>query len=65
MEAINMSNAELQRAASINMTFEYAVEIILRGGFCDGLREAAWREYHYEMLREEELMQQEAQMEAA
>jgi len=64
MEAINMTDAALREAASINMTFEYAVEIILRGGFCDGLMEAAWREYEFEMLREEELMQQE-QWEAA
>lgn len=65
MEAIDMTNAELREAASHHMTFEYAVEIILRGGFCDGLREAAWREYHEEMLREEELLQQQAQLEAA
>ena len=65
MEAINMTDAELREAASIHIDFEMAVEIIVRGGFCDGLREAAWREYEYEMLREEQLMQQESQLEEA
>jgi len=64
MEATNMTDAELREAASMNMTFEYAVEIILRGGFCDGLMEAAWSEYEFEMLHEEQLMQQ-TQWEAA
>jgi len=65
MEAINMSNAELRKAASENMNFDIAVEIMIRGGFNEGLREAAWLEYYYEMLHEEQLLMQQEQTEAA
>lgn len=63
MNPIDMSDDQLLEA---DMTFEVAVEIILRGNFSDEVRDQAWEVYHYEMLREEELLrQQEAQMEAA
>lgn len=58
MEAINMTNAQLREAASQDMNFDLAMEIILRGGFSDGLIEAAWLEYNEEMQREELLLQQ-------
>lgn len=63
MEAINMTDEQLLESV---MDFDIAVEIILRGNFSDDVRAQAWEIYHYEMLREEELLrQQEAQMEAA
>jgi hypothetical protein len=58
MEAIDMTDTQLRDAASYDMTFEYAVEIILRGGFSDALSQAAWREYDDVMQEEELLLQQ-------
>jgi len=53
-----MTDHEIRIAASQSMTFELAVEIILRGGFSDALRAAALREYDEQMLEEELLLQQ-------
>jgi len=58
VEAIEMTDHEIRIAASQSMTFELAVEIILRGGFSDALRAAALREYDEQMLEEELLLQQ-------
>jgi len=62
MEAIYMTDQQL---ADADMTFDVAIEIILRGNFPKDIRDKAWEEYHYEMLREEQLLQQAAQLEAA
>mgnify|MGYP006284857805 FL=1 len=63
MNPIDMSDDQLMEAV---MDFDVAVEIILRGNFPRNFIDKAWEVYHYEMLREEELLrQQEAQMEAA
>jgi len=58
MEAIEMTDHEIRIAASQSMTLELAVEIILRGGFCDALRAAAWREHDQQMMEEELILQQ-------
>jgi len=53
-----MTDTQLRDAASQGMTLEFAVEIILRGGFSDALSQAAWREYDEQMQEEELLLQQ-------
>lgn len=58
MEAIEMTDHEIRIAASQSMTLELAVEIILRGGFSDAIRAAAWREYDQQMMEEELILQQ-------
>jgi len=58
MEATKMTDTQLRDAASQGMTLEFAVEIILRGGFSDALSQAAWREYDEQMQEEELLLQQ-------
>lgn len=62
MNAIYMTDQQLVDAP---MTFEIAVEIIMRGNFPKEVRDKAWKVYDYEMMREELLLQQQAQMEAA
>lgn len=63
MNPIDMSDEQLME---VQMDFYVAVEIILRGNFPKDVMDKAREVYHYEMLREEELLrQQEASMEAA